>query len=72
MRLKRFDHPQFQRYPHTVPEDTPPNIPAQSERDALWVREALSSGPAKPLELSEMDAAFERGAERAKARQAGK
>ena len=38
---------------------------------AKWVLEALASGPAKPLEMSEMDAAFERGVTRAKARKVG-
>lgn len=36
---------------------------------AKWVMEAMASGPAKPLEMSALDAAFERGVKRAKARQ---
>lgn len=35
---------------------------------ARWVMEALQSGPAKPLRIAEMDAAFARGLGRAKAR----
>jgi len=37
---------------------------------AKWVMEALASGPSKPLVIAEMDAAFERGVSRAKARKA--
>ena len=39
---------------------------------AKWVLEALASGPAKPFNISELDAAFERGVSRAKARKAVK
>ena len=39
---------------------------------ARWVMEALQSGPAKPLRVADMDAAFERGLSRAKARRKGK
>ncbi len=38
---------------------------------AKWVMEAMASGPAKPIEMSELDAAFERGVHRAKARKEG-
>jgi hypothetical protein len=39
---------------------------------ARWVMEALQSGPAKPLRAADLDAAFERGVSRAKARRKGK
>jgi hypothetical protein len=39
---------------------------------AKWVMEALASGPAKPLRADDLDAAFERGLRRAKARRAAK
>jgi len=35
---------------------------------ARWVAEALESGPAKPLPIADMEAAFARGIRRAKAR----
>ena len=35
---------------------------------AKWVMEALASGPAKPLRMDELDAAFASGVRRAKAR----
>ncbi len=35
---------------------------------ARWVMEALASGAAKPLKMSELDAAFARGTKRAAAR----
>lgn len=35
---------------------------------AKWVLEALASGPAKPFKMSDLDAAVERGINRAKAR----
>jgi hypothetical protein len=35
---------------------------------ARWVLEALQSGPAKPLRLADLDAAFAQGVRRAKAR----
>jgi len=35
---------------------------------AKWVMEALASGPATPLKAADMDAAFERGVSRARAR----
>jgi hypothetical protein len=38
---------------------------------ARWVLEALESGPAKPLKVADLDAAFQRGVKRAKARKAG-
>ena len=38
---------------------------------AKWVLEALASGPAQPLEMKALDAAFERGVNQAKARKAG-
>ncbi len=39
---------------------------------AKWVMEALQSGPAKPLRAGDLDAAFEQGVSRAKARRKGK
>ena len=39
---------------------------------AKWVMEALASGPAKPLRMTDMDAAFQKGLGRAKARRSGK
>jgi hypothetical protein len=39
---------------------------------ARWVMEALQSGPAQPLRAPDMDAAFEKGIRRAKARRKGK
>jgi len=38
---------------------------------ARWVLEALESGPARPLKAADLDAAFQRGVKRAKARKAG-
>ena len=35
---------------------------------AKWVMEALSSGPAKPLKMADMDAAFAKGLRQAKIR----
>ena len=35
---------------------------------ARWVMEAMASGPAKPLNVREMDAAFARGLSRARSR----
>ena len=35
---------------------------------ARWVMEALESGPAKPFKMEELDAAFQRGANRAHSR----
>jgi hypothetical protein len=39
---------------------------------AKWVMEALASGPAKPLRVADMDAAFQKGVHRARARRSGK
>jgi hypothetical protein len=39
---------------------------------ARWVMEALESGPAKPVKMQDLDAAFARGISRAKARKVGK
>jgi hypothetical protein len=39
---------------------------------ARWVMEALASGPAKRLRVADMDAAFQQGVGRAKARRQGK
>ncbi len=39
---------------------------------ARWVMEALQSGPAKPLRVADMDAAFQKGVSRAKARRPGR
>jgi hypothetical protein len=39
---------------------------------AKWVMEALESGPAKPVKMQDLDAAFARGISRAKARKVGK
>lgn len=39
---------------------------------ARWVAEALESGPARPLDLKEMDAAAARGVAKAKARKAAR
>jgi hypothetical protein len=39
---------------------------------ARWVMEALQSGPARPLQVADMDAAFAKGVSRAKARRKGK
>jgi len=39
---------------------------------AKWVMEALESGPAKPLKMIDLDAAFARGTKRAAARKATK
>ncbi len=38
---------------------------------AKWVMEALESGPAKPFRVADMDAAFQKGVRRAKARRSG-
>ena len=38
---------------------------------ARWVMEAFASGPAKPFKAADMDAAFEQGVSRAKARRQG-
>jgi len=38
---------------------------------AKWVMAALESGPAKPLRVADMDAAFKKGVTRAKARRSG-
>jgi hypothetical protein len=35
---------------------------------ARWITEALESGPAKPLRMADLDAAFAQGGQRAKAR----
>jgi hypothetical protein len=39
---------------------------------AKWVLEALESGPAKPLKVADLDAAFARGLKRATERKGGK
>lgn len=39
---------------------------------AKWVLEALQSGPKQPFKMAELDAAFEKGLARAKARRAAK
>jgi hypothetical protein len=39
---------------------------------AKWVMAALTSGPARPLRAKAMDAAFQKGVRRAKARRSGK
>ena len=39
---------------------------------AKWVMEALASGPAKPLRAADMDAAFQTGVRRARARGLGR
>lgn len=39
---------------------------------AKWVMEALESGAAKPLKMTDLDAAFRRGTKRAVARKAAK
>jgi len=39
---------------------------------ARWVTEALESGPAKPLKMADLNAAFTRGTKRAAARKAAK
>ena len=39
---------------------------------ARWVMEALESGPARPLRVADLDAAFQKGVRRAQARRPGR
>ena len=53
-----------------MPKHTRKNIPKDiSARHAKWVMEALASGPAKRLKTRDLDAAFQKGVGRARARQ---
>jgi len=53
-----------------MPKHTRKNIPEDiSALHAKWVVEALASGPAKRLKTRDLDAAFQKGVGRARARQ---
>jgi hypothetical protein len=44
------------------------DLDAASQRDQKWIDEAIASGPEQPFTEAELDAAFQRGLERAKSK----